>query len=280
MSGIEEDWRSLNRKFWDERVAVHLGPGGYALDDLRAGRGRMNAIEEAELGDVSGQRVVHLQCHFGRDSLCLLQRGAASVVGLDFSPPAIAAADRLAAELGLAGRARFVCADLYDARQAIGTVDAAGFDLAYVTWGAICWLPDIGEWARIVAHFLRPGGSLYLAEGHPAAYVFDDAAKLPDGRPGFFAPYFQKEAVVMDDATDYVNATARLANTRNHSFMHPLSGVIGALLEAGLRLEWLHEHDAVTWRMFGCLVEGADGLFRWPDKPWLPLSYSMRATKA
>lgn len=277
MSGAEDGWRAANRRFWDERVAVHLGPGGYTLADLRAGRGRLNAIEAAELGDVSGQRVVHLQCHFGRDSLCLAQRGA-TVVGLDFSPPAIAAADALAAELGLAGRARFVCADLYDARAAIGS--AAGFDLAYVTWGAICWLPDIAEWARIVAHFLTPGGSLYLAEGHPAAYVFDDAARFPDGRPGFFAPYFQTEAVVFDDARDYMNPAAVIVNTRSHTFIHPLASVIGALLDAGLRLEFLHEHDAVTWRMFACLTEGADGLFRWPDRPWLPLSYSLRARKA
>jgi SAM-dependent methyltransferase len=157
---------------------------------LRAGTAKLGAIEEAELGPVDGFRVIHLQCHFGRDSLILAQRGA-SVVGLDFSSPAITAAKSLADELGLAVRARFVEADLYNAPAAIP--EPASFDRAYVTWGALCWLPDIGGWARIVAQFLKPGGALYLAEGHPAALVMDDAAAQADGRPGYFVPYFHAD---------------------------------------------------------------------------------------
>ena len=177
-----QDWRSINRAHWDEKVPLHIGPSGYDLDDLRAGAGGLNAIEEAELGSVAGQRVLHLQCHFGRDTLILAQRGA-TVVGLDFSAPAIDAARSLAAELGLAERARFVQADLYDACAAIP--EPASFDRVFVTWGAITWLPDIFRWAEIVAFFLKPGGTLYLAEAHPAALVFDDAAAQADGRPGF-----------------------------------------------------------------------------------------------
>ena len=122
---------------------------------MREGRARLHSIEEAELGPVEGLSILHLQCHFGRDSLTLAQRGAV-VVGLDFSEPAILAARSLAAEVGLADRARFIQADLYDAPQAIGA--PAAFDRVYVTWGAINWLPDIGRWAEIVAHFLKPGG--------------------------------------------------------------------------------------------------------------------------
>ena len=155
------DWRALNRANWDERVPIHLAAPIYDHAALRAGRATKNAIEEAELGPVDGLRLLHLQCHFGRDSLILAQRGA-TVVGLDFSPPAIAAARALAAELGLADRVRFVEADLYDAPDAIA--EPASFDRVYVTWGAICWLPDIAGWARIIADFLKPGGSLYLAE--------------------------------------------------------------------------------------------------------------------
>jgi len=220
--------------------------------------------------------VLHLQCHFGRDTLGLAQRGA-EVVGLDFSAPAIEAARALAVELGLQDRARFVLSDLYDARAAVGT--GRKFDLVYVTWGAIIWLPDIFEWARIVAHFLKPGGTLYLAEVHPVGLVFDDTALGVDGRPGFFAPYFQQGPVVIDESRDYMDQAARMTNTRTHQFMHPVSAVITALLEAGLALEWFREHDAITWRMFACQVEGADGLFRWPDKPWLPLAFSLRARK-
>jgi len=206
----------------------------------------------------------------------LAQRGAI-VVGLDFSSPAIEAARRLAAELGLADQARFVHADLYDAPAAIP--ERAAFDMVFVTWGAIAWLPDISRWAQIVCQFLKPGGSLYLAEAHPAAMVFDDAARLPDGRPGYFAPYFSREPVVMEEAHDYVDETTTVANATTYTWVHPLGDVISSLLEAGMTLDWLHEHDAVTWHMFDVLVRGADRLWRWPDKPWLPLAFSLRATR-
>ena len=271
----EPVWRATNRAHWGEKVALHLGPRGYNLTSLRAGHGRFNAIEEAELWPVAGSRILHLQCHFGSDSLKLAQRGA-SVVGLDFSAPAIEAARQLAAELGLADRARFVHADLYDAPAAIP--ERAAFDVVFVTWGAISWLPDIYRWAQIVCHFLKPGGSLYLAEAHPAAMVFDDAAMLPDGRPGYFAPYFSREPVVLEEAHDYIDETATAANATTYTWVHPLGDVISALLEAGMTLDWLHEHDAVTWHMFEVLIKGADGLWRWPDKPWLPLAFSLRAT--
>ena len=248
----------------------------YDLATLRSRTARMSPIEEAELGAVDGLRLLHLQCHFGHGSLILAQRGA-TVVGLDFSSPAIASAREIAAELGLSDRARFVEADLYDAATAIP--EPASFDRVFVTWGALCWLPDIAGWARIVAQFLKPGGSLYLAEGHPAAMVLDDAVPQADGRPGFFVPYFHTEPLVLDDATDYADPSARLNNSVTYEWIHTLGSVVSALIAAGLRLDWLHEHDAVPWRMFACLTEEADGLYRWPDKPWLPLAYSLQATR-
>ncbi len=272
-----QDWRSINRAHWDEKVPLHLGPSGYDLDDLRAGAGGLNAIEEAELGSVAGQRILHLQCHFGRDTLILAQRGA-TVVGLDFSAPAIDAARSLAIELGLAARARFVQADLYDACAAIP--EPASFDRVFVTWGAITWLPDIFRWAEIVAFFLKPGGTLYLAEVHPAALVFDDAAAQADGRPGFFAPYFAREAVVLEEAHDYIDETVSVRNATTCTWIHPLGDLVTGLIEAGLRLDWLHEHDSVTWHMFEQLVDDGTGLWRWPDRPWLPLAFSLQATRS
>jgi SAM-dependent methyltransferase len=272
----DHKWRELNRANWNERVPIHLAAPIYDRGRLHAGTARRNAIEEAELGPVDGMRLLHLQCHFGHDSLILAQQGA-TVVGLDFSPPAIAAARAIADELGLAERARFVEADLYDAPTAIP--ESASFDRVYVTWGAICWLPDIAGWARIVAHFLKPGGSLYLAEGHPAALVLDDKAPQADGRPGFYVPYFHSEPLEFDDPTDYADSSARLTNSVTREWIHPISAVVTSLIAAGLRLDWLHEHDAITWRMFACLTQGEDRLYRWPDKPWLPLAYSLQATK-
>jgi len=270
------DWRALNRANWDERVPIHLRSGAYDLGPLRAGRGRLHIIEEAELGAVEGLRVLHLQCHFGRDTLTLAQRGA-NIVGLDFSEPAIAAANGLARELGLDARARFVAANVYDAPAVLP--EARGFDLVYVTWGALCWLPDVRRWAEIVAHFLKPGGRLYLAEGHPAAYVFDDEARQADGMPGLFVPYFQGEGLVLDDRRDYADESARLENSRTVQWVHPLGEIVTALIDAGLRLEWLHEHDGVPWRMFRVLVRDENGMYRWPHRPWISLAFSLMATR-
>ena len=269
------DWRAANRANWDERVRLHLAAPDYDLASLRAGTGRMNAIEEAELGSVDGLRVLHLQCHFGRDSLMLAQRGA-RVTGLDFSGEAIRAARALAEELGLSDRARFVEADLYDAPQALP--EPATFDRVFVTWGAINWLPDIAGWARVVAHFLRPGGALYFADQHPAMFVFDDATATPDGRPGWFWPYFAREALIEPEPRDYVGERARLSGP-DYSFAHPLGAIVTSLIEAGLTLRWLREHEAITWPAFACLIEGEDGLGRWPDRPWLPHSVSLWAAR-
>jgi len=271
------DQFETNRAQWDEAVGIHLTARSYDLSALRQGQGRLHPIEEAELGPVDGKRVLHFQCHFGRDTLTLAQRGA-EVVGLDFSEPAIMTARRLAQENGLTTRSRFVLSNVYDARQTIPEPES--FDLVYVTWGALCWLPDIGEWARIVASFLRPGGSLYLAEGHPSAWVFDDQARAPDAAlPGWFVPYFERDALVLDDPTDYADPAASLRNQRTYSWMHPLGETISTLIHAGLSLQWLHEHDSVPWRMFNCLVEGGDGMYRWPDKRWLPLAFSLYAVR-
>lgn len=269
-----EDWRAINRANWDERVAIHLASAPYDLTALREGRARLNPIEEAELGPVAGLSVLHLQCHFGRDTLTLAQRGALAV-GLDFSRPAIEAARTLARELALADRVRFVEADLYAAPTAIGAPGA--FDLVYVTWGAINWLPDIRRWAEIVAHFLKPGGRLYLAEGHPAAAVFDDEAATGDGFPGWFVPYFHERPLMFETATDYADPEAVVANCRTVEWIHPLGSTVSALIDAGLTLDFLHEHDSVPWRMFHPLREDPDGLFRWPGKRWLPLAYSLSA---
>ena len=148
----ERAGKAANRAHWDEKASLHLGPRGYDLTRLRAGHGRFSAIEEVELWPVDGSRILHVQCHFGSDSLKFAQRGA-TVVGLDVSALAIGAARQLAHELGLAERTRFVQADLCDAPAAIP--EAAAFDLVFVTWGAIVWLPDIYRWAEITAHRRR-----------------------------------------------------------------------------------------------------------------------------
>jgi SAM-dependent methyltransferase len=276
---IPPDWLSLNLANWNERVPLHLNATGphYKLTALKAGTARLDPIASSILGPIEGMRVLHLQCHFGVDSLTLAQQGGI-VAGLDFSPPAIEAARALAGELGLAEGVRFVQANIYDAEAAIG--EPAAFDRVFVSWGALCWLPDIFGWARIVASFLKPGGFLALADAHPFAYVFDDLTATADGKPGWYAPYLDRLPLLEDRPQDYADPDARLRNSRTVEFIHPLGDVVSALIEAGLRIESLHEHDSIVWQMFAGLRQRTPGEYVWPDRPWLPLSYSLRASKS
>jgi SAM-dependent methyltransferase len=273
------DWRRLNQANWDERTGVHLGPRGYDLSHVRAGHGRLDAIVAAEIGDVAGLSILHLQCHLGDDSIALAQRGAARVVGVDFSPPALEAARRLAAECGVAN-ARFVLADVLETPAAMPE-EAGRFDLVFTVWGTITWLPDLDAWASAIAFALRPGGAFYFADMHPAAWVFDDAgiAAAP-GFPGWRYPYFERGPIAIDNPTDYMDAEAALTNRRTIEFPHSLAAILGALRRAGMQLDWLHEHPRLAWKPFEGSVRDAEGMWTWPDRPWLPLSLSLRAVKA
>jgi SAM-dependent methyltransferase len=272
-----DDWRSANRATWEERVGIHLRAEAYDLTPLREGRAVLHPIEEAEIGDVAGLKIAHLQCHFGRDSLTLAQKGA-DVTGLDFSPSAVKTATALAAELGLSARARFVEADLYDAPAALAT--HGPFDLVFVTWGAIGWLPDLVGWAEVVAALLRPGGALYLAEGHPFAMVFDtERGTDAEDRPRWNVPYLDFGMWHDETPTDYTGDFPNLTAGPEYWWDHRLGDILTALAGAGLRLDWLHEHDRVPWPMFSTLQPVAGGMYAWPGKRWLPLAFSLRATR-
>jgi 2-polyprenyl-3-methyl-5-hydroxy-6-metoxy-1,4-benzoquinol methylase len=166
------DYVEMNRRNWDERAAIHVRDttGDYMLDRFRAGEDTLHSIEATELGDISGKRVLHMQCHIGQDTLCLVRRGA-TVTGLDFSGTALNVARRLSDQTGL--KADFV----------EGTVDQAPdltpgpFDLVFTTWGTICWLPDVKKWAKVVASVLAPGGELYFADAHPGFNVLEEYAE-------------------------------------------------------------------------------------------------------
>lgn len=270
-------FRVANRAKWDELVQPHLTSGFYSIDALRDGTRRLDPIVERELGSVAGLSVLHLQCHFGLDTLTLAQQGA-SVTGLDFSKPAIEAARSLAAETGL--QATFVEGDLYAAPDLID----GPFDLVFTSWGTICWLPDFPAWARIAAGFLKPGGRVYFADCHPMAYVWDDAAGACDparGRLRTRYPYFHDPApIALDDAGDYASAH-RTEQTRTYEWAHPVGEIVTAISAAGLRFEFLHEHPWITWALLPDLVPDGDDLYGWPEgtDPLLPLSLSFLARR-
>lgn len=269
----DKEFFAANRRNWDERVPIHRQDraGFYAVERFLAGEKELHAIERHELGDIAGKRIIHLQCHFGLDTLILARRGGI-VTGLDFSEPAIAEARRLAARTGLA--AEFVCANLYEAREALG----GGFDIAYSTWGTICWLPDIPAWARIVAALLAPGGFLYFADAHPNMLVLEER----DGRlmPEYPIDTPPERPLQFDAGQSYNNDATELTATRTYEWIHSLSRVVGALRAAGLMLDFLHEHRGLPWPPFPMCIRGRDGLWTLPEQmPSFPLSYSLRATK-
>jgi len=262
------DWRALNWANWDDRVPVHLASLFYDLAGFRAGASTLRPFEVSEVGPVAERRLVHLQCHIGLDTLSWARRGAL-VSGLDFSAPAISAASSLAASLGLP--AEFVVADVYDAVPAFG---GRRFDVVYTGTGALVWLPDISRWARVVAGLLEPGGFLYLVEGHPFVQV------LESGAAGLFVArdYFDAGPQVEDYPYTYTDGPA-LSHSRQVEFQHRLGEIVTSLVQAGLRIEFLHEYDFESFGRFGSLLRREDGTYRFPPgQPRVPMMYSLRAS--
>lgn len=265
---------AINRAWWDGVVETHVNSSDYLTQAFRQGGDTLHPIESEEIGDVRGKTLIHLQCHFGLDTLSLARRGA-KVTGLDFAPNAVKTARDLAAEAKL--DARFVESNVYDAVAALGVRNA--YDIAYVTWGAIVWLPDLHRWGRVVAELLKPGGFLYLLEGHPTALALAQKKAEDPLTPGW--PYFaHTEPQVIDEDGTYANKEAKLANTRTHEWAHPFQEIFGALLEAGLQIEMFHEHDRLAWQLWPCLEYDGSRMYRLPkDRMSLPLSFSLRARK-
>ncbi|MGK5632471.1 class I SAM-dependent methyltransferase [Streptomyces sp. URMC 123] len=273
--GLSDDWdawREANRARWDERVPLHMASAFYDLDAFRAGKDTLRDFEVAEVGDVTGRSLLHLQCHIGLDTLSWARRGAASVVGLDFSEPAVEAARDLAAELGLTpDRAAFVAADVYDAVEA---VPDTAYDIVYTGVGALCWLPDIRRWAETAASLVAPGGFLYLSEIHPVADMLDEETGT---RVTY--DYFSREPWIDDTPGSYADADAATVHNRSVSWQHPVGDVVSALAGAGLRVDFLHEHDVTVFKRYAELEE-RDGYFRFAgDRPRVPLMYSLRASR-
>ncbi|PWS45590.1 SAM-dependent methyltransferase [Streptomyces sp. FT05W] len=268
-----EDWHEINRARWDERVPIHAAGDFYGLDAFLAGRDALRDFELAEAGDVTGRTLLHLQCHIGLDTLSWARHGAAHVVGLDFSGPAVETARGLARSLELpADRAAFVAADVYDAAQA---VPDSSYDIVYTGLGALNWLPDVTRWAEVAASLVAPGGFLYLAEFHPFTDCLDDET----GSTVTY-DYFSREAWVDDSPGTYADLDAVTVHNRSVEWQHPVGEVVSALAAAGLRIEFLHEHDASLSPRYQVLKRGRDGYYRFPsDRPRIPMMYSVKASR-
>ena len=267
------EYLEANRRHWDEVVPVHVASEMYDVASFKAGKSKLKPIEREELGEVRGKTLLHLQCHFGLDTLSWAREGAI-VTGIDFSAPALAAARALAAECGI--DARFIVSNIYDLP---GTLNGE-FDIVFTSYGALNWLPDIRRWAEVAALFVRPGGTFYVAEFHPMVGIFDDGEDVTELRVRW--PYFPtEEPLRWEGYGDYADRKAKLEHDVTYEWPHPPSEVVSALIDAGLRLEFFHEFSVTPHAQLPSLMEPVDDMMSRLTKydGSVPLVYSIRATK-
>jgi SAM-dependent methyltransferase len=267
---------AINLANWDERAPAHAKSSGYNVADFAADPGYLSEVvrfDRPRLGSIDGLRGVHLQCHIGTDTVSLARLGA-RMTGLDFSPAALVEARALAQAAGV--EVDFVQSDVYAAAEVLPEGE---FDLVFTGIGALCWLPDIRRWAAVVARLLKPGGRLFLREGHPMLWALhEDPA---DGLKVVY-PYFEtKEPLVYDDPGTYVDTETAFTHNVTHSWNHGLGEIVSALLAQGMRLTMLEEHDSVPWKALEHgMVEDDHGEWRLAEhRERVPMTYTLQAVR-
>ena len=259
-----------NRALWDEWTGINYRSVFYRVADFKAGLNKLRPYEMAEIGPVDGKQLLHLQCHFGLDTLCWARLGA-RVTGIDFSDAAISQARAL--DVGL--DARFLQSDIYELPHNL----ERDFDIVYTSRGVLNWLPDLDRWGRVAAHFVRPGGFFYITEIHPIALVFDDDEGVRDLRLRY-AYFNQPEPISVATKGSYADRNARVTQEVEYGWNHALGEIVTALTTAGLHIDFLHEFPFAEWPI-SFLRPAADGTHRLPPEHdgKLPLFFSLKASK-
>jgi SAM-dependent methyltransferase len=273
-----QDYLDTNRANWDDRASAHAARTGlgYQVQHYVENPRMLSGVVQfdlARLGDITGLRTAHLQCHIGTDTLSLARLGA-RVTGLDFSPVSVAEARTLVAETG--DTVDFVEADVY---AALAVLEPGSFDLVYTGIGALCWLPSIDRWAKVVAGLLAPGGRMFLREGHPILWAMDE--RQSDDLHLRFSYFEQETPLEWDDDSTYVPTDRPMTATKTYEWNHGLGEIVTALLSAGLTLTMLVEHDSVPWEALpGQMVQRADGEYALDALAGVaPLTYTIQAVK-
>ncbi|MEL6592483.1 MAG: class I SAM-dependent methyltransferase [Bacteroidota bacterium] len=253
-----------NRENWNQRTAIHVDSDFYELDAFKRGKNSLRQLELEELGEVKANSLLHLQCHFGMDTLSWARLGA-KVTGIDFSDTAIEQARKLAAELEIP--AQFILSDVYNAP----VVHQEKYDIVFTSYGTIGWLPDLDRWAAVIKHFLKPGGSFYIADFHPVVWMFDDDFK------GVAYSYFNDGPDFELSEGTYADRASEV-NGGTYNWSHSISEIVMALKNAGLELEFLHEHNYINWNCLNGLEK--IGPYRYILPKWghkAPYMYSIMA---
>lgn len=263
---MKEDYFEVNRKTWNEKVKIHSKSDMYNLEAFKNGKSSLMAYERNALGDVKGKSLLHLQCHFGQDTLSWSRMGA-TCVGVDLSDEGIALATALNDELKR--DAMFVCCNVLDTSKHIKET----FDIVFTSYGVIGWLPDLKPWGQLIAERLKKGGSFYMVEFHPIVWMFDYLGDQPVMTYG----YMQDEVIYEEYEGTYANQKSKMI-TKEYGWNHGLSDVINALVGAGLQIEYLNEYDESPYDVLPDLVKTKSGNFVTKDKLY-PLIFEIKATK-
>lgn len=270
-----KEFLAANRANWNARALVHETSAFYDIERYVTDRSAISddvRWDSGVVGDVSGLELLHLQCHIGTDTLSWARLGARAV-GLDFSDRSLRVAKELAARAG--APVSFVCADVLTADRVL----RRQFDLVFASNGVLCWIPDFGAWARAAAACVRPGGRLYLHDGHAIHRTID--YKRTDGQVVCVGDYFGESAPYKEDkGYTYTGDDVRLEAPLNFQWTHPLSKILGELIASGLRIDRVDEMDWTNWQALPWMVQGLDGNWRFPDdRPRLPMQFAIVASK-
>jgi SAM-dependent methyltransferase len=262
-----DDLVATNRRHWDAVTPGHVTSQFYDLAGFKAGRDTIDSVETAGVGDVAGKTLLHLQCHFGLDTMSWTRRGALAT-GIDFSEVAVDTARALAAEVGLATR--------FEVGNVLEVDLEEQFDVVFTSHGVLGWLPELESWGRTIARHLEPGHHFFVADSHPCVLMIYE--ERTDGVLAFRYDYFDRAEIPWEGEGSY--ADARAPRTRLVERLHPLEDVVMALLDAGLAITNFREYPYLGWQGFAHMVVGEDGWWRLPDdQPKVPMMFSIAATK-
>lgn len=260
------EYFEANKDLWNQRTAVHKDSAFYDLAGFKAGANILTPIELNEIGNVRGRSLLHLQCHFGMDTLSFSRMGA-KCTGVDLSDDAIKLAKEINNELRF--DAKFICCNVYDLKEHLNEK----FDIVFTSYGVVGWLPDLDKWAAIISHFLKPGGTFYMAEFHPVVWMFDEEFT----HIKYY--YDNREVIITENEGTYTDRNADIKG-KEYSWNHGISEVLNALINAGLKIEFFNEHMYSPYPCFRNVVETEKG--KWHIKGMegkIPMVYSLRARK-
>jgi len=259
-----------NRLTWNEKVRVHSESAMYDLKEFKKGKTSLQPYEIKALGDLKGKSLLHLQCHFGQDTLSWSRLGA-KTVGIDISDKAIVLAKQLNSELNL--DAEFVCCNVLDTSQHV----SEKFDIVFTSYGVIGWLPNLKPWAQMIAERLKPGGVFYIVEFHPIAWMFDYTKEKPE----MAYHYSQDEVIYEEYQGTYSDTDSEKPSeivSKEYGWNHGLSEVINALVAAGLKIDYLNEYDESPYDVFPNLIKTESDMYKLKNQLY-PLIFEVKATQ-